>query len=305
VTLLEYKPKHRYGRLPSAPRDLTRMVPLRRILDAAYSGPVPDTAGYLPDVANLPMDSNDALGDCTAAAAAHAETVFSQFGQGTPVVPANSDVIAFYSGSTGYVPGNPATDQGGDMATVLKYWQHTGIAGHKLAAYFAIDPRDFEGLRAAVYLFGAAYIGFNATQGFENAFSSQTVFDVLRRDRVLGGHCVTVDQVVKGGNIEGATWGGLYQMTEAAWTKYVDEPYAVISQEWVKSGVTPPGLDVNAANAAFTQITGQPGPFTGAPPTPVPVPTPPPVPTPTPTPPGDADTTFAAAAHAWLTAKGL
>lgn len=278
------KSRYKYGRNPSAPRDLARSLHLDSFLKAGYVGTVPDTVSYTPDAKSLPMDGNDQLGDCTAAAAAHVTTAITQFGQGTPAVPSLNDVIAFYSGSTGYVPGNPNTDQGGDMQTVQKYWNQTGIAGHKIAAYFAVDPKDFDGMRAALYLFGNLYIGFNVTQGFENAFSRGQVFDYIRRDRVLGGHCVGVHKKVKGGNFTLSTWGGLLEMTEAAWTAWVDEPYAVVSQEWVKNNLTPEGLDVNAANAAFTQVTGRPGPFISTGPTPIPVPVPVPTPTPTPGP---------------------
>ena len=117
----------KFGRTETAPRDLARRLRLKHFLKAGYTGTVPDLVDYLPAVANLPMDGNDQLGDCTAAAAAHIETALSQFGQGTPVVVSNADVIKFYSGSTGYVPGNARTDQGGDMVTVQKYWQQTGI----------------------------------------------------------------------------------------------------------------------------------------------------------------------------------
>lgn len=294
------KSNRKLGRNPSAPRDLARSIPLKSILKAGYTGTVPDVAAYVPAAANLPMDSNDSLGDCTAAAAAHVETALSQFGQGAPVVVSNADVIKFYSGSTGYVPGNPNTDQGGDMQTVLKYWNQVGIAGHKVAAYFAVDPKDFEEMRAALYLFGNLYIGFNCTQGFETAFDRGTVFDVVRRDRVLGGHCVAVHQITKGGNIKGSTWGGYFEMTPAAWTAYVDEPYAVASQEWIKNNLTPEGLDVNAANAAYLQVTGKPGPFISTGPAPTPTPTPTPVPS------GDADalvTSIAAQIAAYEAAK--
>jgi hypothetical protein len=293
--LLTPAPRYKLGRLPSAPRDLVRSIPLKQVLKAGYTGTVPDSVSYTPAAANLPMDSNDTLGDCTSVAAAHVETALSQFGQGTPVVVSDADVVSFYSGSTGYVPGDPNTDQGGDMQTVLKYWNQTGIAGHKIAAYFAVDPADFDEMRAALYLFGNLYIGFNCTQGFQNAFDNGTVFDVQRRDRVLGGHCVPVHNMVKGGSIGGSTWGGFYSMTPAAWTKYVDEPYSVVSQEWVKNNLTPEGLDVTAANAAYLQVTGKPGPFISNGPTPTPVPAPV----------DPVDTTLATALETWLSAKGF
>lgn len=293
------KSKYRLGRLPSAPRDLTRSLHLKNFLDTGYTGTVPDVVSYSPDAKNLPIDANDQLGDCTAAGAAHVITTITQFGQGAPVVPSVDDVIKFYSGSTGYVPGRPNTDQGGDMQTVLKYWNKTGLAGHKVAAYFAVDPHDFDEMRAALYLFGNLYIGFSCTQGFETAFDKGQVFDYTKRDRVLGGHCVTVNQITKNSNIRGATWGGYFEMTPAAWTAWVDEPYAVASQEWVKNNATPPGLDVAGINTAYQQVTGQPGPFVSTGPV-----TPPPVDPPVNPPAGDKDATLAAALKTWLVASG-
>jgi hypothetical protein len=284
--------KYKLGRTPSAPHDLGRRLRLKHFLKAGYTGAVPDTVSYLPAVSNLPLDGNGKLGDCTAAAAAHIETALSQFGQGSPVVLPESDVVKFYSGSTGYVPGKPATDQGGDMLTVQKYWQSTGIAGHKIAAYFAVDPTDFEEMRAALFLFGNLYIGFNCPQSALDVFGKPgAVWDVDtgKGSRIVGGHAVAVHKMVKGGNLTVSSWGGTIEMTPAFWTAFVDEPYAVCSQTWIKNGLSPEGLDVAGINAAFQQVTGNPGPFTGTP-TPAPV---------------DPDKPLAAAARAWLTAKKL
>jgi hypothetical protein len=104
--------------------------------------------------------------------------------------------------------------------------------------------------------------------------------------------------MVASGNITVSTWGGTIEMTPRFWTQYVDEPYTVVSQEWIKNNVSPEGLDVDAINAAYLQVTGRPGPFVST----GPVVTPPPV---TPPPAGSADVTMAAATRAWLTAKGL
>jgi hypothetical protein len=270
----------RLGRLPSDPH--APKLRLKHFLDAAYTGTVPDVVDYLTGVGTWPMYGNADLGDCTAAAAGHVLEAVTRFGQGTTIAVADSDVIKFYSGSTGYKPSDPSTDQGGDMLTVLKYWNRTGIAGHRIAAYFAVDPTDFDEMRAALYLFGNLYVGFNATQGALDAFDHGAVWDVMKGPgaRVVGGHCVNVQKIVKGGNISVITWGGVAEMTPAYWTRQVDEPYSVVSQEWVKNGVTPGGLDVVGANAAFQQLTGRPGPFTPAAPVPAPAPTPSPGPVP-------------------------
>lgn len=266
----------RYGRIPSDPH--APKLRLKHFLDTTYTGTVPDVVDYLTGVGTWPMYRNDQLGDCTAAAAGHVTEVFTHFGQGATIAVSDADVTRFYSGSTGYKPSDPSTDQGGDMLTVLKYWNKTGIAGHRIAAYFAVDPTDFDEMRAALYLFGNLYIGFNCPASAETAFDQGKVWDVVKgkAGQVVGGHCVNVQKIVKGGNITVVTWGGTAEMTPAFWTKYVDEPYSAVSQEWVRNGYTPEGLDVAAANAAFQQLTGKPGPFTG---TPSPSPTPAPAPT--------------------------
>ena len=300
MALFGSTPERKLGRNPSNPRDLERRLRLKHFLQASYLGTVPDTVSYLPPTADLPIDANDSLGNCTAAAAAHVETTFSAFGQKLRMVPSVADVIAFYSGSTGYVPGRPSTDQGGDMLTVQKYWQNVGLAGHKLAAYFAVDPSDFEEMRAALYLFGNLYIGFYLPQSaMDTVNQGGTVWDVSRRNsQIIGGHAVAVHKIVKGGNITVSTWGQLQEMTPAFWLRYVDEPYSTVSQTWVKNNATPSGLDVDAANAAFLTITGRPGPFLSD----GPVDPTPPIPVPLP---DDVDAALATELRVWLAAKDL
>lgn len=283
----------KFGRHRSAQRDIDRTPRLKEVLRSGYSGVVPDTVDWTGGgKISYPMDLNDQLGDCTAAGAAHAEETWSYLGQGALVNPTQQDVVNFYSGSTGYVQGDPSTDQGGDMQTVLAYWMSTGMAGHKIAGFFAIDPTDFEEMRAALYLFGPLYIGFEFPQSAMDQFNAGKPWDYSRAgSQIVGGHCVTVQKMVKGGNLTVVTWGTLEEMTPAFWSHYVDEPYIALSQEWINNStsMTPAGLDYAAANAAVASVFGKPGPFVvgsggNTPPTPVPTPTPTPTPTPAPTP---------------------
>ena len=71
--------------------------------------------------------ANDSLGDCTAAGAGHIMGIWRGYaGTTIRLLPADQ-VIQFYSQTTGYVPGNPATDQGGDEVTVLNSWKDKGF----------------------------------------------------------------------------------------------------------------------------------------------------------------------------------
>ena len=45
----------------------------------------------------------------------------------------------------GFRPGDPSTDRGAYALDVLNYWRQSGIAGHRIAAYAAVDQIRFEG----------------------------------------------------------------------------------------------------------------------------------------------------------------
>ena len=78
---------------------------------------------------------NDTLGDCTAAGAGHGLGIWRANAGNNDPAPTTDEVIAFYSATTGYVPGNPSTDQGGDEVTVLNYWRTNGfVVGGRQAA---------------------------------------------------------------------------------------------------------------------------------------------------------------------------
>jgi hypothetical protein len=103
---------------------------------------------------------NDRLSCCTASAAFHIEYMMLA-SAGRPAVGSDEDVLKFYSGSTGYVPGRPETDQGGDEQTVLNYWREHGLVQGraKIAGHIYVDGRHIEELKAAIWLFENVYFG--------------------------------------------------------------------------------------------------------------------------------------------------
>lgn len=274
---------------------------LADFLTTGYTGTVPATVDYAGNVKTWPMALNDQLGDCTAADACHGIQVWSTYGQGKTVTCPDSDVQAFYSGSTGYNPADPSTDQGGNMQDVCNYFLKTGMAGHKIAAFFQVDPSQADQLRAALWLFGTVSIGFPFPASAMTQFDAGKPWDVVKGAKIEGGHDVLLVGMTDGGNYRVVTWGRVQDVTPAFWAKYMADPqngeaWARVSLDWLRNNGTPEGLSADAANAAFTQMTGKPGPFPTASPTPAPAPAPQPA---------SADKALAAAMRTWLTARGL
>jgi hypothetical protein len=98
---------------------------------------------------------NDQLGCCTASGAFHIDGVLLG-NAGSPLTWIDEQIVAFYSATTGYIPGDPSTDQGGNEQDVLNYWQSKGLLAngdHKIKGWLAVNGNDVEECKTAVYLF--------------------------------------------------------------------------------------------------------------------------------------------------------
>jgi hypothetical protein len=202
-----------------------------------------------PDAWN--MFKNDTVGDCTCAAIAHMVMLFTAH-TGKIVVPTDADVIGVYSAVTGYDPsqtdadGNNPTDQGAAITDILNYWQSTGIAGHKILGWakIALTPAA---LRAALYLFGAVDIGFNVPQSAMDQFDAGQAWDVVADDGgIQGRHSVPLFGYGAAG-FDCTTWAKNQKLTDAFGGQYIDEGYAVITEDWINAAT---GLAPNMLNLA-------------------------------------------------------
>jgi hypothetical protein len=117
------------------------------------------------------MLGNDAVGDCTCAAAAHLLEEWTA-NLGAEITLTDQQVLDFYSALSGYRPDDPNSDTGLDGLTTLNGWRTVGLAGHKLDAYASLEPpaadctaaeREawHQRVQAAVYLFGGVWLGVN------------------------------------------------------------------------------------------------------------------------------------------------
>jgi hypothetical protein len=193
------------------------------------------------------MYGNDSIGDCTCASKAHTMMMMTAH-TGKMFVPDPADIIAAYSAISGYDPATGANDNGCAMTDVLAYWQTTGIAGHKILAWAAVDPSNVDMIHQAIYIFGAVDVGVNLPQSAMDQFQAGQPWDVVADDGgILGGH----DVPYYGYGSEGetcVTWAKTQQSGRPWGAKYIEEAYVVITEDWLNQadGLAPNSLNLDA-----------------------------------------------------------
>lgn len=252
------------GRNPRDPR--RRYVKLTPHL-RQYSPPI--AVNWWGKVASWGMMLNDKIGDCTVAADGHIVVQQSVYGN-KPVTVTDDDVERAYEFS-GYVPGDPNTDNGWTVQAALDYLHTWGLAGVRTAAYGEIDHSDHNAVRLAIFEFGALSVGVNLPDSAQVQFAEGVPWTVVG-GAIDGGHCI----VAVGYDTEYVycvTWGKVVKVAWTWWDAYVEEAWAVITEDW--DSVT--GLNLEAFGQEWADTFGGPNPF--AKPLP-PVPPQPPAPKP-------------------------
>jgi hypothetical protein len=196
----------------------------RLILADYLISPLPTEPAWIDytPAAQLALDQmylNDALGCCVISGMQHADDIVIGNAGGPPTIFTNVQTTATYSAVGGYVPGQPATDQGCDEITGLNYWRDTGLAnGSKIAGHVTISPAY---ARQALWLFEILVFGIELPDAWLNPppERSQFTWDVAGDPNPDNGHCV-VGGAYNSKGIIVSTWGMLGTMTYAAIEKY-------------------------------------------------------------------------------------
>jgi hypothetical protein len=202
---------------------------------------------YAP-AADLGVALNDELGDCTAAAVAHAIQVWTLTANPPMVTVPDSDVLKLYEATGGYVPGDPATDQGAIEQVVLGYWLRNAVHGNELAGFVELDLADELAVRRAIWESGVVYIGFEVPGYLMDGLTAAgSVWDLQAHgdQSIVGGHAVILVGYEYGadGCLILISWGQVYRMTWRFFARYVDEAYALANPAWIKhTGLSPAGL---------------------------------------------------------------
>ncbi len=166
---------------------------------------------------------------------------------GNKLTISDDDIVKAYSAVSGFDASTGLNDNGAVLLDVLNYWRTNGIAGHKIAAFTQLNPKNIKNIKAAIYLFGGIYVGV----ALPISAQKQDIWDVpatgLTGDGAVGswgGHaiCATGYDTQY---VYCISWGKTKKMTWAFWKAYVDEAYVVISNDFATTK-SPNGFDMSA-----------------------------------------------------------
>ncbi len=202
------------------------------------------------------MMENDQIGDCTCAAAGHLLMEWTTNAGKKTFTPTDKQVVAAYSAITGYNPTTGANDNGAVEIDVLNYWRQSGIAGHKIGAYVALEPANHNHIMDSVYIFEGCYIGLQLPISAQAQTQNHNVWSVPPggptgdgKPGSWGGHAVPVVAYDSRG-VTVVTWGDLQRMTWSFWETYCEEAYAILSNDYLtKKKTSPQGFKLNQLEA--------------------------------------------------------
>jgi hypothetical protein len=248
------------GRQPK--RTDSRTLKLSKYLKISELPAAPPAVDWTKAVPSYGMLLNDRLGDCVIAGMMHLAMGWQANAGIPPAAPTDAEVIAAYSAIGGYDPLNPSTDRGCNMLDALTYWRNTGItiAGRKnqIAAFAEVNLSNDAEVKAALWLFGGLFTGFQLPKSAENA-GRWTVPSCgphgKGRPGTWGGHCAPLAAESGSGDFQVITWGALLPAAHNFIGDYCDEAYAVLSAAWMEAnGHAPCGFDWAALQADLAAL---------------------------------------------------
>ncbi len=243
------------ARLPSGPPD-SRNLRLEKYLPVGVPVP-PSTYDWYKRVSRWGPMGNLTIGDCVVAGAGHRIQTWTA-NQGKEVIIPDAEIISIYSQLSGYDPATGANDNGLDLEAFLKYWQQTGIAGHKIGAYVFIDPTNQLHRWLGSYAFGGLYCGV----ALPLSAKGQQFWDVtdpkLTGDAEpgsWGGHCLD-EGIYDHLSAVFSTWGEEQGASNAFIAAYFFLVAAIISQDFLDGKEDNPlGINLSSLNQDLQAVT--------------------------------------------------
>jgi len=247
------------GKAPAAPRPTD--FKFSEFAASVQLPSVPSRFGHGSAFSDWKMLGNDRYGDCVWAGAAHEHMLINKVVHHTEVPFDDDTVLGDYAAATGFDPNDPSTDNGTDVHKALSYRRKTGIADssgarHKIGAYVALDPKSWDHLEQATYIFGAVGIGIEFPSTAMDQFNAGQPWDVVEGSQIEGGHYVpTVGSVASADQVSVLTWGKRQAMTKEFYEEYNDEAWVYITDEELRSdGKGLHGFDVSKLNSYLSAL---------------------------------------------------
>ena len=238
--------RRKLGKLPARP-DAVKFK-LEKYIDTTSLPTPPIRFGH--HVLTPGMYGNDKYGDCVFAGGANIVRTWHSASGKSPAPFTEKSVLSDYSALTGFDPRNPdETDNGTDMSEMASYWRKTGLwdgrTRHKIDAYVALRPGDFNQLMLACYLFEAVGVGVMFPDAAFDQFDAQKPWSVVP-SQVGGGHYIGT--VIRNSKGRGCcyTWGRLQAYDPDWYVKYNDESLAYLSFDALNTKMlTAEGFDLD------------------------------------------------------------
>jgi hypothetical protein len=245
----------KFGRKPPYPRHVRPRVIFDAHADlAALTASVPKSVDRAFDVPSWPMYLNDQLSDCAEAGAGHAVQALTAWA-GAPVTPADADVQALYEQTAGYVPGDPSTDGGTNLQDLLTWWSRNEWCGVQLEGFAELASWHAASLRACAYYFGTVYVGVSFPASGIAQFNAGEPWVPVPGDRIVGGHCIVLEQVTQGLDmLDWISWGRKQRSNRAWWSACAEEAWVPLTAQALAK--PPPGVDTAGMMAEYRSLTG-------------------------------------------------
>jgi hypothetical protein len=200
------------------------------------------------------MYGNDQYGDCVEAEFGHTVGVWTA-NAGDEAVYTEAQVLANYSAITGFVVGDPNTDNGTDEVSAMNYWVKSGMPGpggtHAVMGYLSLDATNQVEVQQALYLFENCLFGVELPEKWISPFPSASGFtwDLAGPPDLNNGHAPGGFGYSSTG-VKISTWGMLGTMTWRAVEYYAAAAqygtlFTMISEDALAraTGRAPNGLD--------------------------------------------------------------
>ena len=188
------------------------------------------------------MWGNDQVGCCADAAAAALILLWTANAQAGRVL-TTPQVLANYSLTAGWVPGDASTDRGTRLVDLLDSWVERGIQDSTgtpdvLTAYAYVDPQDRASMKRAIALFGGVMVGADLP---DSAVQQNDWSDLTGVGK--NGHCFAItgyDEV----NAYVVTWAEELLVPWGFIERYVDEAYCLMSRhDWLSTTALTPARE--------------------------------------------------------------